>query len=232
MIRNMDSKSTGESRGRGRPAGSVKLIARDPWRYLYAMTQTTIEKSRALRGPSALRICATFAAFKVGRPAKIGEVILDGVSSGAITEHFQERWRQGLAFDVVYGQWDGMPAHNRAYFRGHERGDHWWDRDKFRPTAEGIRTNLRLWLKAPETNPNRHWLSGMVKIMHICFGGVTEHANLAESIAASIGESRYFAAKLSPILMKYAEARRSGVANPDLPSLPQMLDLISPNYAR
>jgi hypothetical protein len=231
MIRDMESKSTGKSRGRGRPAGSVKLIANDRWRYLYAMTQTAIEKSRALGGPSALRICATSAAFKVGRPAKVGEFIVDGPSSGAITEQFQERWRRGLAFDVVHEQWDGMEAHTRAYFRGQERGDHWWDRDKFRPTAESIRTKLRLWLTAPETNPNRNWLSGMVKIMLICFSAHSEHARLAESIAASIGEGRYFAAKLRPILIKYADARRAGVANPDLPPWAQMLDLILPNYA-
>jgi hypothetical protein len=68
----------------------------------------------------------------------------------------------------------------------------------------------------------------MVKIMLICFNGQDEQARLAESMAAEIGETRYFAAQLRPMMIKYAAARRAGADSPDLPSLSQMLDLISP----
>jgi hypothetical protein len=208
----------------------VKLLANDPWRYLYALTQTAIEKSRALRGPSTLRICQTFAAFKVGRPAKVGEVVIGSGEPAIVTEDFRDRWRRGLPFYVVHRQWDGMPDHTRAFYREKEPGVCWWDRDKFRPTAENIRTNLRLWRKAPATNPNRQWLAGMVKIMLICFNGQDEHSGLAESMAAEIGETRYFCAKLRPVMIKYADLRRAGVDRRDLPPLSQMLDLIYPGY--
>jgi hypothetical protein len=235
----MVSKPTGRPRGRppkpreeantrrqrGRPAGSVKLLSQNPWRYFYALTRTAIEKSRTLNGPSALRICDDFAKFMVGRPLKAGEFV---VGHEPVTEGFHERWRRGLPFHVVHRQWDIMPDHTRAFFKGHGPGDHWWDKDKFRPTAESIRTNLRLWLTAPVTNPNRRWLTRMVKIMLICFNGQDEQARLAESMAAEIGETRYFAAQLRPMMIKYAAARRAGADSPDLPSLSQMLDLISP----
>jgi hypothetical protein len=238
----MVSKPTGRPRGRppkpreeanprrqrGRPAGSVKLLSQNPRRYFYALTQTAIEKSRTLKGTSALSICATFAKFMVGRPVKVGEVVMSSGVPAIVTEHFHERWRRGLPFHVVHRQWDIMPDHTRAFFKGHEPGDHWWDKDKFRPTAENIRTTLRLWRTAPATNPNRRWLARMVKIMLICFNGQDEQAGLAESMAAEIGETRYFAAQLRPIMIEYAAARRAGVDSSDLPSLSQMRDLISP----
>jgi hypothetical protein len=218
-------------RQRGRPEGSVKLLANDPWRYLYALTQTAIENSRALKGPSTLRICQTFAAFKAGRPTKVGEGVIGDDGPTIVTESFHDRWQRGLPFAVVHCQWDGMPDHTRAFFKDHKAGDHWWDKDKFRPTAENMRTNLRLWRKAPATNPNRQWLAGMVKAMRICFSGLDEYAGQAESFAAEIGETRYFAAKLRPIIVKYADLRRAGVDSPNLPLLSQMLDLIDPDYA-
>lgn len=223
----MNSKLTGQRRGRGRPNGSVKLLANDHWRYLYALTQTAIENSRDLKGPATLRICEAFAMFKVGRPLKPGEFI---VGHEPVTEHFQDRWNRGLPISFVHQQWDGMPAHTRVYFKDHELGYHWWDRDKFRPTAENIRTNLRLWRNAPATNPNCRWLAGMVKAMRICFGGRDEHGCQAELFAAEIGEARYFATKLRPLMITYADLRRAGRDSPDLPPLPQMLDLIDPRY--
>jgi hypothetical protein len=223
----MDSKLTVPPRRRGRREGSVKLLADDPWRYLYALTQTAIEKTRALNGPSELRICEAFAAFKVGRPLKAGEFV---VGHEPVTEGFHDRWRQGLPFRVVHRQWDGMPAHNRVYFKGEAPGASWRDKDKIRPTADNMRRTLGLWREAPATNPNRRWLAGMVNVMLNCFDGWDEHAALAESIAAAIGEGRYFASKLRPIMAEYADLRRAGVDDPELPSLSQMLDLIDPRF--
>jgi hypothetical protein len=228
----MVTKPTDRLRKRGRPVGSVKLLANDPWRYLYALTQTAIENSHTLEGPSKLRICETFAAFKVGRLAKVSEVVIGrGGDPTPITESFQARWERRLPFCVIYNQWDGMLPHTRASFRGEEPGVHWWDRHKFRPAAENIRTNLRLWLKAPAKNPNRQWLTSMVKIMHICFDGRDEHAGVAESIAAAMGEGRYFVENLQPIVIKYAHLRRAGVDSRDLPPISQIIDLIYPGHA-
>jgi hypothetical protein len=227
MICNMDSKRARA----GRPIGSVKLLARDPWRYLYALTQTAIEKTQALNGPSELRICEAFAAFKVGRPAKVSEVVIDRGNPISITESFHDRWERGLPFCVIHRQWDGMPDHTPACFRGDEPGARWWERNKFRPAADNMRRTLRLWRRAPATNPNRQWLAGMLKIMLICFDGRDEHAGLAESIAAAIGEGRYFAEKLRPIMIKYADLRRAGVDNRGVPPISQVIDLIYPDYA-
>jgi hypothetical protein len=71
----------------------------------------------------------------------------------------------------------------------------------------------------------------MVKTMRICLSGLDEHAAQAEAFAVEIGESRYFLEKLRPVIVRYADLRRAGVDNPDLPPLSQMLDLIDPAYA-
>jgi hypothetical protein len=223
----MDSKLTGQPGRRGRRPGSVKLLAKDPSRYLYALTQTALENSLACGVSSELRICEAFAAFKSGRPAEVGEVVL----GQAVTEDFHDRWRRGLPFQYVHRQWDGMPAHNRAYFRDQEPGASWRDKSKIRILADNMRRTLRLWREAPATNPNRRWLAGMVKTMRICFSGLDEHAGQAEAFAVEIGESRYFLEKLRPIIVRYADLRRAGVDSPDLPPFSQMLDLIDPAYA-
>jgi hypothetical protein len=204
----------------------VKLLANDPFRYLYALTQTAIEKTRVLDGPSRLRIYEGFVVFKTCRPVKVGEVI--GLRDQiVVTEDFQERWRRGLPFPVVDRQVDKMPTHVRAHSHGEEPGTHWWDKNKIRRNAEIMRRTLRLWWTAPLTNPNHRWLAGMVKVMFICFDGEEEDGARAESIAAAIGESKYFLTKLRPIMLAYADLRRAGAERPDI--APQLvLDLIFP----
>lgn len=216
-----------KARQRGRPAGSVKLLANDRWRYLYALTQTAIENAGVSDGPSEQDICLKFASFKGGRAAKAGEVIIGRTT---VASHPDEIWQQGLPVQFVHEQWDGLREHNRNYFRKQQHGPAWRDKSKFRVIADNMRRTLRLWRNAPATNPNRRWLAGMVKAMRICFSGLEEAGGQAESFAVEIGEARYFAAKLRPLLSKYAELRRAGVDDRDLPPLSQMHDLIEPNY--
>src|ERR1700733_100176 len=140
MICNMDSKASGSKKG-GRPPGSVKLLANDTWRYLYVLTQTSIDSAGAIDGPSEQCLCEQFAQFKVGRPAKVGEVV-NGV---VVSNHFQESWQKGVPFQTVHRQWDGMPEHNRAYFRAREPGPSWRDKKASRSTGDDLRRRLRLW---------------------------------------------------------------------------------------
>jgi hypothetical protein len=206
----------------------VKLLSDSPSRYLYALTQMTIEKSRALGGTSELRICSTFANFIGGRPAKVGESIIVDGEPITVTEDFRESWRRDLPFWVVSRQWDEMLPHTRTYYKNWEPGACWRDKNKIRATADDMRRTLRLWRKAPPTNPNRRWLAGMVEIMRLCFYGLDEHTNFAAAIAATIGEGKYFAMKLRPIMLERAAWRKgAGEERPDI-TLPQLLDLISP----
>ena len=211
------------SRGRGRPKGSVKLPS-NPSRYLYALTDTTIQKSRALDGPSDLRLYVFFASLKECRPLRVGEFV---IGEETVTEDFRDRWRRAEPFLVVHRSWDEMREDVREVYRNMKLGPNWEDKKRIRRRAYNFRRTLGLFRSAAETNANRRWLEGMRTAMLICFSGDDGQAGLAESIASAIGESRYFAAKLRPILAEYAGLQRAGV---DIPSidLPRLLDLIRP----
>jgi hypothetical protein len=205
----------------GRPPGSVKSLAADPWRYLYALTEAMIHQNRAFDGPSEQRTCESFAALAVGRPAKVGEVIVGPEVSVAVTEDFLDRCQHGLPFYVVHRKWDTTPDP----YRDMEPGASWRDKSKIRATADDMRRRLRLWRNAPAENPNRRWLARMAEVIKICLAGNEKDAWLAECLAADISERRYFEAKLRPLLAEQAALFRTGIEIADI--APQRwLDLI------
>jgi len=185
----------------GRPVGRVKLLAENPFRYVYALAELTIGKCRVTKKRSELAICNTFAAFMVGRPAMPGEVVTD--REGAIrnvTQNFQDCWRMGSPLPVIHRRWDKMPEHNRTYFRNQTPGSHWRDRKRVPAAGDDMRRRLRLWRNAPRTNVNRQWLEAMVRVMNICIEG--GNADVARSIVNAIGEKAYFEGSLRPILVR------------------------------
>jgi hypothetical protein len=213
------------SRGRGRPKGSVKLLAADPLRYLYALTEAFIQINAGdLDGDSELKVCEFFATLRVSRPMRVGEFII-GQDETLVTDHFEERWRHGLPVPCVSRKWDTMPPHVRAAYRDMEPGDCHREMNIVRPVADNIGRTLRLWRNAPPTNPNRRWLVNMAEVMKICLQGDEEDAWLAESLAVEIGEGGYFEAKLRPIMVEHAGLRRAGADIPNI-ALPRLLDLI------
>jgi hypothetical protein len=203
---NMDSKLI--PRGRGRPAGSVKLLATDPWRYLYALSEATIQRNDAVDdAPSELGICTFFATFKERyRPLKAGEFV---VGHEPVTEHFHSRWRQGLPFRVVHPQWDSMPPHGRAVaHETYEQGDRWRDKARINAKGEDIQRMLRGWRVEP--SPNRQWLMSMATAMKICVAGHVNAGWLADALTGDIGESKYFKETLWPIMTEHAALLRTG----------------------
>jgi hypothetical protein len=213
---------------RGRPPGKVKLLAENPWRYLYAVTQLTIEKSRDLSVLSELEICRTFAAFMVGRPAKVGEVVTGREGKlEEVTKECQEYWQCGSRIPVANCRWDRMPEHNRAYWRTQKPSENWRGRKKVEPTVDNMRRNLRIWREAPITNANRRWLDGMVRVMEICVDGLDESSAVAMSIAEAIGEKEYFDTTLSSILTACGDLRRRGAERPAV-TIAMLIDIILP----
>ncbi len=212
-------------RGRGRPKLSLKLLSTDRWRYLYALAEATIQRNAIVEDASSeLGVCVFFASLKECRPLGVGEFI-----SGhePVIEDFRALWRQGLPIQMVHQQWDSMPAHARAVANEtYVPGDRWREKARINARAEDIQRKLGNWRVAQ--SPNRQWLKNMVKAMQICIAGIGEAAWYGEALAGDIGESRYFEAKLRPLLIEQAALVRVGKNAQDL-SLDQLFGLISPS---
>jgi hypothetical protein len=230
MLRKEDSP-----RRAGRPSGSFKLIAANPQRYLFAMTELAVRNAVGRRQTQG--ICTTFASLKECRPLRIGEFV---IGHEPVTVHFRERWRRCEPFLVVHKSWDSMSADDRAAaivadkaqgrcYTGDAFAD-WKAQKRIRALADNLRRTLDLWRSAPPSNPNRHWIEHMGAVMKICFEGLDDLMIRAEACAIEIDEYRYFDRYLRPILLEHANFLRVGKEIPFM-HLDRVLDLIDPNFA-
>lgn len=172
---------------RGRPRLPLR---RDPERHRLAILSAHVEIGK-LSGVSEGRVLTTFAAFMFGHPIQTPENLSNMERTGTYLVGMP-RWLRG----GVSSSWRG--------------------RNSFRPLADNWRRKLSRIRAMPSTDPDWKWLRAMTLAWRTCLWGEIRHARQAEFLAASVGETEFFDAKMRPVLEERAEQRKAGMTRAEV----------------